>query len=92
MTGATERIASFIRTSALEHAPPEAIPKAKKAIADTFAAILAGAGSEVAPPLMAYVENMRAAGNTPIFGTGRSAAPETGGARERHLRTRARLR
>ena len=55
MTGATERVASFIGSTSLAALPADAIPKAKKAIADTFAVILAGVGSEVAGPLLRYV-------------------------------------
>jgi len=54
MTGATARVASFIHDTALDALPPDAIPKAKKALADTFAVILAGAGSEGAEPLLGY--------------------------------------
>ncbi|HYC44383.1 MAG TPA: MmgE/PrpD family protein [Burkholderiales bacterium] len=77
MAGATERVASFIAATSLDHLPAEAVDKAKKAIADTFAAILAGAGSEVAHPLMTYGERMRAAGEVPMLGTGVTASPET---------------
>src|SRR3954466_359591 len=77
MTGATERVASFISRTNLESMPAEAVPKAKKAIADTFAAILSGVGSQVAQPLMRYVEWTRAPGAVPILGTGVSVAAET---------------
>lgn len=75
--GATERVASFIEQTRLEALPLEATPKAKKAIADTFAVILAGAGSEVAEPMLRYVEAARASGAVPILGAGISTAPET---------------
>jgi 2-methylcitrate dehydratase PrpD len=52
MIGLTEALAEFIQAKSWQNLPPEALDKAKKAIADTFAAILAGAGSEVAPPLL----------------------------------------
>lgn len=77
MTGATERVASFIAETSLDAAPQDAVAKAKKAIADTFAAILAGAGSELAGPLLRYVEASRAAGDVPILGTGVFTSPET---------------
>lgn len=77
MTGATERIASFIGSTSLEALPADAIPKAKKAIADTFAVILSGVGSEVAAPLLRYVEASRATGAAPILGTGINTSPET---------------
>ena len=76
MIGLTEALAEFIQASCLETLPPEALDKAKKAIADTFAAILAGAGSEVAPPLLRYVEQAGEQGTSPILGSGRTAPPE----------------
>lgn len=77
MTGATEAIASFVATTSLSALPPEAGAKAKKAIADTFAAILAGASSEVAEPLLRYAAPSYERGTMPILGTGLTAAPET---------------
>lgn len=77
MTGATARVAAFIHDTALSDLPPDAIPKAQKAIADTFAVILSGAASEVAEPLMRYVEAMHAAGAVPMLGTGLCTSPET---------------
>src|SRR4051812_11805616 len=77
MAGATERVASFIHGTDLDAVPPDAIAKAKKAIADTFAVILAGAGSEVAEPLFSYIKAMQASGASPILGTGAVASPET---------------
>ena len=74
--GLTRAIACFIRDSGLKDCPPAAVDKAKKVIADTFAAILAGAGSEVAPPLLRYLEASRSAGTSPIWGTKLSASPE----------------
>src|SRR5262249_61083344 len=56
--------------------PPGAIEKSKKAIADTFAVILAGAGSEVAEPLRRYVETAGESGASPILGTGTTAGAE----------------
>ncbi|MCX7135952.1 MAG: MmgE/PrpD family protein, partial [Proteobacteria bacterium] len=45
--------------------------------ADTFAVIVAGAGSEVAEPLHKYLDAAQAPGPIPILGTGMTAAPET---------------
>ena len=45
-------------------------------MADTFAVMLAGAGSEVAPPLLRYVEQTGERGASPILGSGRTASPE----------------
>src|SRR3954468_19884861 len=46
--GATAAIAKFIATTSLKEFPAASIEKAKKALVDTFAVIIAGAGSEVA--------------------------------------------
>jgi 2-methylcitrate dehydratase PrpD len=76
MTGLTEALAEFIQAKTLQDLPPEALDKAKKAIADTCAVILAGAGSEVAPPLLRYLEQASENGTSPILGSGRAASPE----------------
>jgi 2-methylcitrate dehydratase PrpD len=76
MTGLTAALAEFIHVKTLDDVPPEALDKAKKAIADTFAVMLAGAGSEVAPPLLRYVEQMGERGMSPILGSGRTTSPE----------------
>src|SRR5262245_56914140 len=52
--GATEAIAEFISRTSYADFPQAAAEKAAKAIADTFAVILAGAGSEEAGPLLRY--------------------------------------
>jgi len=76
-TGATEAIASFIFGTSLGDLPPDATEKAAKAIADTFAVILAGAGSEVTEPLMRYLHAGGESGASPILGTGMTAGAET---------------
>ena len=76
MLGLTEALAQFIQAKTLQDVPSDALDKAKKAIADTFAVMLAGAGSEVAPPLLRYVEQAGEGGISPILGTGRTASPE----------------
>ena len=76
MTGATEAIASFTVSTSLSDLPPGAVDKSKKAIADTFAVILAGAGSEVAEPLHKYVKAAGESGASPILGTGMTAGAE----------------
>ncbi len=75
--GLTETIAKFIESSSLDVIPPVTLDKAKKAIADTFAVILAGAGAEVSPPLLRYVRDFAEAGSSPILGTGVTASPQT---------------
>jgi 2-methylcitrate dehydratase PrpD len=76
MAGPTERVAQFIAATSIDDVPA-AIPQAKKALADTFAAILAGVGSEVAEPLSCYVDAAGSAGSAPILGTGLTTSPET---------------
>ena len=75
--GATAAIANFIANTSTADFPADSTEKAKKAIADTFAAIIAGAGSEVAEPLRRYLAAAHAPGPVPILGTGMTAAPET---------------
>jgi 2-methylcitrate dehydratase PrpD len=69
MPGLTESVARFIIDATLERMPAAAPEKAKKAIADTFAVIIAGAGSEVAAPLLRYLEASGETGGTPVLGT-----------------------
>ncbi len=75
--GATAAIATFVVDTSSADLPSGSSEKAQKAIADTFAAIIAGAGSEVAEPLLRYLDAAHAQGPVPIFGTGVTAAPET---------------
>ena len=63
--GATAAIAEFIAKTSTADFPPDSLEKAKKAIADTFAVIIAGAGSEVAEPLRKYLAAAHAPGSVP---------------------------
>src|SRR3972149_3093829 len=74
---ATAAVATFIANTSTGDFPKDSDEKAKKAIADTFAAILAGASSEVAEPLLRYAAPSYERGTVPILGTGITAAPET---------------
>ncbi|RPI43351.1 MAG: hypothetical protein EHM59_15615, partial [Betaproteobacteria bacterium] len=74
--GLTETIAAFIAETRIEDAPAGADEKGKKVLADTFAAMLAGVGSEVAEPLKRYLEESRSTGTSPILGTALTASPE----------------
>lgn len=76
MTGLTEGIARFIHDHSLPDYPQGAVEKTKKVIADTFAAILSGAGSELEPPLMDYAASTGDAGTSPILGSSRRAGGE----------------
>lgn len=76
MTGLTEGIARFIQNNSLADYPEGTVEKTKKIIVDTFAAILSGAGSELAPPLMDYAQKTGDAGASPILGTHRRVGGE----------------
>lgn len=76
MPGLTESLARFIRSAALKDMPGAAPEKAKKVIADTFAVMVAGAGSEVAGPLLCYLEASGETGRTPVLGTSVTASRE----------------
>ncbi len=75
--GATSAIAEFIVNASTAGFPASSTEKAKKALTDTFAVIIAGAGSEVAEPLRKYLAAAHAPGPVPILGTPMTAAPET---------------
>ena len=75
MAGLTEIIARMIVERSLEDFPEGTIDKAKKVIADTFAVILSGAGSEVREPLMKYLSESETHGPTPILGTDHTTSP-----------------
>jgi 2-methylcitrate dehydratase PrpD len=76
MAGLTETLARFIHDQSLADLPPPALERAKKGLADSFAVILAGAGSEVAAPLARYVAAAGERGDSPILGSTLSATPE----------------
>jgi len=75
--GATAAIADFIVNTRTPDFPAGSNDKALKVIADTFAVILAGVGSEVAEPLQRYLGHARESGVLPILGTGLTATAET---------------
>jgi 2-methylcitrate dehydratase PrpD len=76
MPGLTEAVARFIADASLDAMPPGATDKAKKVIADTFAVIVAGAGSEVAEPLLRYLDAVEDQGECPVLGTSLRASRE----------------
>jgi 2-methylcitrate dehydratase PrpD len=76
MAGLTEITARFIDAASLSAMPADAVEKAKKVIADTFAVILAGAGSEVAPPLLEYLAQSGERGDCALLGTNVTTSPE----------------
>lgn len=69
MAGLTESIARFVADTDASDFPPSAMEKAKIVVADTFACIVAGAGSETAEPLARYVERSGARGDKRVLGT-----------------------
>jgi 2-methylcitrate dehydratase PrpD len=74
--GLTEAVARFVAENGVDDFPPEAIEKAKKVVADTFACIIAGAGSETAEPLRCYVARAGSGGDRPVLGTNVKTSPE----------------
>ena len=75
--GATATIADFIVKTTSADFPADSEQKAIKVIADTFAVILAGVSSEVAAPLLRYLDHAGESGASPILGTGLTASAET---------------
>lgn len=75
-TDLTAHVAAFISDSEPTAAGDAILDHAEKVVADTFAAILSGAGSEVAPPILAYLDDLGAPGPVPVLGTARTASPE----------------
>jgi 2-methylcitrate dehydratase PrpD len=75
-TQATQTIVEFIHRSSVADFPEHAIEKSKKVIADTVAAILSGANSEVTEPLLAYLKISGESGDSPIIGTAERSSAE----------------
>jgi len=75
--GLTEGIAHFIQDHGLADCPEGVLDKTKKVIVDTFAAILSGADSEVAAPLLDYARLSGATGASPVWGTSLRVSGET---------------
>ena len=76
MSGLTAEIAGFIANASLQAMPEAVLGKAKKCVADTFGVMLAGAHSEVAPPILRYLDQGGARGDAAVLGTGLSTSPE----------------
>jgi 2-methylcitrate dehydratase PrpD len=76
MADLTHHIAAFIRDASFDGPAGALFDKAEKVIADTFAAILSGAGSEVAPPVLRYLKGAGATGTRPILGTDLKSSAE----------------
>jgi 2-methylcitrate dehydratase PrpD len=76
MNGLTHELASFVERSTIAKFPADAIDKSKKVIADTVAAMLAGAQSEVTGPLLRYVRLSGESGNSPVIGTSKRCGAE----------------
>ncbi len=72
----TAAIAKMLVETAPDAYPALAIEKSTKVIMDTFAAILSGAGSEVAHPLDQYMALSGESGTSPIMGTARQTSAE----------------
>ena len=72
----TAGLAAFVRDTQLAQIPDAVREKACKAIVDAFGAILCGAASEVAPPLLRYLDGAHAPGDVLVLGTGRTTSAE----------------
>ena len=72
----TAGLAAFVRDTRLAQIPAEVVGKATKAIVDAFGAILCGAASEVAPPLLQYLKGAHARGEAIVLGTGLKTSAE----------------
>jgi 2-methylcitrate dehydratase PrpD len=77
MTQATAALADFIHRSSAADFPADALEKSKKVIADTVAAMLSGARSEVTEPLLAYLKMSGNRGDSPLLGHGERCGAET---------------
>jgi 2-methylcitrate dehydratase PrpD len=69
MNELTLSIAEFIDRSTSTDFPADAFEKSSKVIADTIAAMLSGAESEVTAPLLAYLKLSGESGSSPVIGT-----------------------
>lgn len=76
MTALTQEIARFIHQQGSTDFPAGAAEKSKKVIADTLAAMLAGANSEVTAPLLDYLTRSGEPGDSPVIGTSRRCSAE----------------
>ncbi len=76
MPGLTDEIARFIANASLQAMPEAVLGKAKKCVADTFGVMVAGAYSEVAPPVLRYLDNSGAQGTATVVGTARRTSAE----------------
>src|SRR5262245_55030711 len=72
----TAGLAAFVRDTELAQIPEDVLGKAGKAIVDAFGAILCGAASEVAPPLMHYLAAASAQGDAIVLGTAQKTSSE----------------
>ena len=72
----TESLAKFIAETPSGAIPDIVVERACKAAVDAFAAILAGATSEVAPPLFRYVGRAGGEGKAVVLGTAVTTTPE----------------
>jgi len=76
MAGLSERVADFISAAALDDISGAARRRARRAIVDSVGVMVSGAASEVAEPLLKYLDGAGGTGDVPVLGTGRRAGPE----------------
>jgi 2-methylcitrate dehydratase PrpD len=75
-TNVTEGLATFVAQTPASAIPDAVLDRACKATIDAFAAIVAGATSEVAPPLFQYLRRAGGTGKAVVLGTAVTTAPE----------------
>jgi 2-methylcitrate dehydratase PrpD len=75
-TAVTEELAAFVVRTHASVMPDLVLERAGKAAIDAFAAIVAGATSEVALPLIQYVARSGGHGNAVVLGTDVTTSPE----------------
>jgi 2-methylcitrate dehydratase PrpD len=70
-------VAHFVRSTSLDAIPAEVRERAKRVVADTAAAIIAGSSGDVAAPLAHYLDRSRATGPSRVIGWGDAVPAET---------------
>lgn len=73
MRGLTSDLAAFVARARVTNDVRE---RARKPLIDTIGVILSGASSEVAAPLIRYLNEQYPSGSSPVLGTSRTAPPE----------------
>lgn len=76
MTGLSERIAEFVTKMDFDDIPELARTRGTRAIVDSLGVMTAGSASELADPMLRYIDISGSTGSIPILGTNRTADAE----------------